>query len=195
MKLGRTILFLFFVTFLMGLTGCGLVSEEPNELVETIQENEEDKFFVDNIEIKVNGSGETAPSVDTETGVSDVLMADVVESNSLSETMEVTDVETELKSINEKLSEEDAIYMDLLLSSEMTDEELEEAIMQDSAFQSAGDKKILFEQAKSKNQSLSEKLDVDYINMSEDEELMNLIQEAQEQMVVEQATAEPISLN
>lgn len=182
MKMCRAILFLFFVSLITNLTGCGLVSEEPKDIVESIQETEEDKFLVDNIEIKVTGSEETAPDI------SDELGAEIVE------TKEPLEVEVALKGVEAKLSEEDAVYVDLLLSSNMTDEELEAAIMQDSAFQSIEDKKQLVEQVKLENQSLSENPEVDAIDMSEDEEMIRLIKEAQEQMIIEQATVEPISL-
>lgn len=95
MKMCRVILFLFFVSLMTNLTGCGLASEEPKEVVESIQETEEDKFLVDNIEIKVTGSEETAP------GISDELGTEMVESTV--ETKEPVEVEVELKGVKAKI--------------------------------------------------------------------------------------------
>lgn len=186
MRIYRAILFLFFVSLIVNLTGCGLVSKEPEEVVESTQANEEDKFLVDNIEIEVLDSNETS------TGASDEVVNEMQESTV--ETQEPVEIEVKLKGVKESLSEEDAVYMDLLLSSDMTDEELEAAIMQESAFQSIENKENLVEQAKAENQSLSENPEENYIDMGEDEDIMRLIKEAQAQMVGDQAKAEPISL-
>lgn len=167
----------------VSLTGCKEKQDMTPTLNAIIETQSEEEFSV-NVSIEVENVASTSSSIESTSDYN----------NSSSFNQNVSDklaVPAE-----HELSEEDAVFLDSLVHSSLSDEEIISIMESENNFKSSSDKESLIESAlQIRNElALSEEFMMETIDYSNDEEMQVLIEQAEKQLE-EDMKKEPINLS
>lgn len=171
----------------MSLTGCG-EKEDLTPTLPPVQETQSEEQFAINVAIEVNPSTASTEETKKAEPEKNDFSNSGSDNQNVSTSLSVPD--------NISLSEEDAVFLDSLIYSGLSDDEIKSIIEDEDNFTSATDKEALIEDALQfrNDLALSEEFEMETIDYSNDEEMLRLMEEAEKQLK-EDMTKEPVDLS
>lgn len=175
---------MFLCITAVSLTGCRQKEDITPTFSDVKETQSEDEFAISvDVEIEVNNDNEGQKSSQT-------FSAD--NSSSFNQNVSVSLAVPE----GVELSEEEAVFLDSLVYSSLSDDEITEIIEAEENFNSIADKKTFIEDTLQyrNDLALSEEFEMETIDYSNDSEMLELIEKAEKQLE-EDMQKEPIDLS
>ena len=173
------------------LSACGQKEDKTETFAPVAETQSEDQFKVDNLEIQVN-TDETEQSTTSASQTSDNSLVSN-SGNANSEASAKLSVPTEIE-----LSEEEAVFLDSMITSGLSDEEITSIIKSEENFKSVEDKDSLVEKTlEYKSVYVSEDaegIEEETIDFSEDKEMQEILERAAKRLE-EDMKKEPIKID
>jgi len=202
----KKISYVMLSLFLLSLTACSQKEDKTETFSPPFETQSEDMFKVDNVSIEVTAvSSESSLTTNNTKPSENSLISDNtepstesnsldIEANSGNENQNVESSLTVPESV--ELTEEEAVYLDSLVYSSLSDEEITEIINSEKNFTSVSDKESLVEDTLQLREDLvlSEEFEMETIDYSNDEKMLELMEKAEKQLE-EDMKKEPIRLN
>lgn len=171
------------------LSACGKKEDKTETFAPVAETQSEDQFKVDNLEIQVN-TDETEQSTTSQTSDNSLVSNS---GNANSEASAKLSVPAEIE-----LSEEEAVFLDSMITSGLSDEEITSIIKSEENFKSVEDKDSLVEKTlEYKSVYVSEDaegIEEETIDFSEDEEMQEILERATKRLE-EDMKKEPIKID
>lgn len=173
------------------LSACGQKEDKTETFAPVAETQSEDQFKVDNLEIQVN-TDETEQSTTSTSQTSENSLVSN-SGNANSEASAKLSVPTEIE-----LSEEETVFLDSLITSGLSDEEISSIIKSEDNFKSVEDKDSLVEKTlEYKSVYVSEDaegIEEETIDFSEDKEMQEILERAAKRLE-EDMKKEPIKID